>query len=278
MDCAGVSNERENSTMAVERQRTLHWLSASLTLAVAFVWLGGCASTKQPPTWAPLGTTVTGQGFLGDLYPQMQEGKNGQFLRVYATPAFRDPTAFARYKKILLDPVQLYAGPDSKLPSLPEEDQHKIAQALYSQLYEQLSKDYEMVTQPGPQTLRVSTAIVDAEKSDPALEAISYLPMPVGIPGIKAGVVQLKSTATGKPPFAGEVTVEGKLTDTQSNEVIGAMIDRRVGARHPIIGVFEKSTYDSWSDVDEAIRYGAERVRYILCQHRGASGCVEPKE
>ncbi len=264
--------------MVISRKLRIHWLSASLTLAVAVVWLGGCASTKQPATWAPLGKTVKGTGFLGDLYPQMQEGKKGGFLRVYRTPTFRDPTAFARYKKILLDPVQLYAGPDSKLPSLPEEERQKIAQALYSKLYDQLSKDYGMVTQPGPQTLRMSTVIVDAEQSSPTLEAISYVPMPVGVPGIKLGLVQLKSTATGKPPFTGEITVEGKLTDSQSNDVIAAMIDRRVGARHPIIGLFEKSTYDSWSDVDEAIRYGADHVRYVFCQHRGASDCVEPKE
>ncbi len=57
-------------------------LFALLILAVASVYLGGCAETKQPATWAPLGKAVKNSGFLGDLYPQMHAGKEGQFLRV----------------------------------------------------------------------------------------------------------------------------------------------------------------------------------------------------
>ena len=71
---------------------------------------------------------------------------------------------------------------------------------------------------------------------------------------------------------------QGKLSDAETGEVIAAVVDRRVGARKPIIGLFESATYDSWNDVDEAMRYWAERLRYRLCQRRGGSDCVAPKE
>jgi hypothetical protein len=47
--------------------------------------------------------------------------------------------------------------------------------------------------------------------------------------------------------------------------------------RKPIIGIFQPTTYDSWADVDEAIRYFAERVRRTLCVRRGGTTCVEPE-
>ena len=254
-----------------------HWLTTSLTVIVALAWLTGCASTRQASSIAPLGKTVKDAGFLGDLYPLMREGKGDEALRLYRNPKFESPAAFAQYTKVLLDPVVIYAGPDSKLPETPQAERETIAKAFYAQIYDKLSKDYEMVTEPGPNTLRVQVAIVDAEESNPYIEAISYLPMPVGVPGVKAGLVLLKTTATGKPPFAGEVTVEGKFSDAQTGEVIAAAVDRRVGARKPIIGIFQGATYDSWNDVDEAMRYWAERLRYRLCQRRGGADCVVPK-
>jgi hypothetical protein len=82
---------------------------------------------------------------------------------------------------------------------------------------------------------------------------------------------------TGKPPFTGELTVEAKLSDAETGEVLSAMMDRRVGVRQPVVGIFQPTTYDSWADVDEAIRYFAERVRRTLCVRRGGTGCIEPK-
>ena len=263
--------------MYTHPRRWTRWSFTSLTLTLALVWLAGCASTKQPIRIAPLGKVVKDAGFLGDLYPLMREGKGDEALRLYRNPKFESTATFAQYNKVLLDPVVIYAGPGSKLPETPQAERATIAKAFYAQIYAKLSNDYEMVMQPGPDTLRIQVAIVDAEESNPYLEAISYVPMPVGVPGVKAGLVLLKTASTGKPPFAGEVTVEGKFGDAQTGEVIAAAIDRRVRARKPIIGVFQGATYDSWNDVDEAMRYWAERLRYRLCQRRGGTERVAPK-
>lgn len=255
-----------------------HCLSAALTLAVASVWLAGCAETKQPWRSAPMGKEVAGSGFLGGLYPMQREGGEGEALLVYRNPKIEDKAVFAQYTKVFLEPVKLYAGPGSKLPDASEEQREAIANAFYAQLYDKLSQDYEMVTQPGPRTFHVYTAIVDAEESGGWIEGISYIPMPVGIPGIKPALMLLKDKSTGKPAFVGEVTIEGKYTDAQTEEVLAAVIDRRVGVRHPLYGLFEGKTYDTWHDVDEAFRYWAEKLRYRFCQRRGGTDCVAPTE
>jgi hypothetical protein len=260
------------------KRQLIPWLSTFLIFPLTLVSLAGCSSTKQPSNLAPAGTEVKTSGFLGDLYPLLRDGEGDEALRVYRNPKMESPAVFAQYSKILLEPVVIYAGPDSKLPEAPLEQRETIAKAFYAQLYDKLSKDYEMVMQPGPNTLKVQVAIVDAEESSAYVEALSYLPIPVGIPGAKLALVQLKTVSTGKPPFAGEVSIEGKVSDTQTGEIVSAVIDRRVGARKPIIGLFQGSTYDSWNDVDEAMRYWAERLRYRFCVRRGGSDCITPEE
>ncbi len=177
---------------------------------------------------------------------------------------------------MLVSPVAIYAAKDSDLAQVPEEERRRISEAVYAQIYDKLSIDYTMTTEAGPNTLRLDVAVVDAEESWTGVEALSFLPVPVGIPGAKIALIQLDRLSTGKPPFAGEVSVEAKVSDAQSGEILAAMIDRRVGTRRPIIGIFESETYDSWADVDRAIEYFAERVRHTFCIRRGGSGCPTP--
>lgn len=250
-------------------------LLSTLTLSIA---LAGCSSTSQPGRSTSLAENLTGSGFLGDIYPQMRDGKDSEALRLYRNPKFASSASFAHYKNVVIDPVKLYAGPKSKLHDAPVTDTAAIAQGFQRQLSEQLGKDYQIVDKAGPDTLQVSVAVVDAEAAATSMEAASYIPIPLGLPGAKAAAVQTITHTTGKPPFTGQVTIEGKIADAQTGEVIGAEIDRRVGARRPVIGLFESNTYDSWSDVNEAGRYWAERVRFRLCERRGATDCVAASE
>lgn len=249
-----------------------------LVLGGAVVLLAGCASTAQPGRDTTLAENVKGSGFMPDVYPMMKPGKEGESLLLYRNPKFASPQAFSRYSKIYLDPVKLYGDSKSGLNAAPQEQKTAIAQGLFDQLHEQLGKDYQMVSQAGPDTLHLSVAIIDAQASDTSLKAMSYVPIPMGVPGAKMATMQTMAHTSGKPPFAGQVTVEGKMTDAGTGEVIAAMIDRRVGARKPIIGLFESSTYDTWSDVSEAERYWAEQIRYQFCERRGASHCTKASE
>jgi hypothetical protein len=250
----------------------------TLSLSVALIALAGCASTAQPGKSTTLGESLNGSGFLADIYPQMKDGQDGEALRLYRNPKFASPALFKQYSKVFLEPVKLYAAAESQLHKVPQAESAAIAQGFYQQLHEKLGKDYQMVDQAGPNTLQVSVAIVDAEEADASLKAASYIPIPIGLPGAKAAAMQGMIHTSGKPPFTGQVTIEGKMADAQTGEVIAAEIDRRVGARHPIYGLFESNTYDSWSDVSEANRYWAEQLRYRLCMRRAASNCVEASE
>ena len=246
------------------------------TVAVA-ITLAGCSTTSQPGRNTTLGEeNLNGSGFISDVYPLMEEGKDGEALRLYRNSKYASTASFTRFTKMLLDPVKLYAGSQSELKDVPQVQAQAIAQDFYNQLYEQLGKDYQMVQTPGPDTLQISVAIVDAEVSNTWLKAASYIPL--GLTGVKTVAMQGATYTTGKPPTTGQVTIEGKMYDSQTGEIVAAAIDRRTGSRRPIIGLFESSTYDEWSDVTAAGKFWAETMRYRLCMRRAANHCVEAIE
>ena len=84
----------------------------------------------------------------------------------------------------------------------------------------------------------------------------------------------LKDLGTGKPLFVGEASIEGKISDAATGEILGASADRRVGKRH-----LDSHSFDSWDDVHQTLAFWAEQVRYRLCRERerGESHCTSPK-
>ncbi|HBT4722681.1 TPA: DUF3313 domain-containing protein [Klebsiella quasipneumoniae subsp. similipneumoniae] len=244
-----------------------------LIFAVTIIAMTACSTTSQSGRHTALGQeNLNGSGFLNDVYPLMKDGKDGEALRLYRNPKYFSPESFTRFTKVQLDPVKLYVGPRSKLKDIPQDQAQAIAQSFYNQLYEQFGKDYQMAQTSGPDTLRISIAIVDAEASNTLLKAASYVPL--GFPGAKAVAIQATTQMTGQPLSTGQVTIEGKMYNSQTGEIVAAAIDRRTGSRRPIIGLFEEDTYDEWSDVTAAGKFWAEKMRYRLCIRRSATNCI----
>jgi hypothetical protein len=238
-----------------------------LVTGMMLLVLAGCQKTQQPR--GPLGSDVKESGFLQDIYPLMKEGEKGKFLRVYLNPRV-DAAAANSYDKILLDSVTIYYGADSNLKDVSQEQLKNLATVFGGTLGEELSKDYQIVNEPGPKTLRLQTAITDAHPTETGLKAVSFVPW--GIPGLKFVVLKSKESATGKPVLSGDVTMEMKMSDSQTGEVFWAAIDRRVGGR---LG----GGWESWTDVERAFQFWAEKIRYGLCKKaRQGTDCVAPKE
>jgi hypothetical protein len=69
--------------------------------------------------------------------------------------------------------------------------------------------------------------------------------MPIGI-----GVSILKYGATGKQSGVGEITVELRVTDALTGQLVGALYDRRVG------GKASEGIWDTWYNADQACNTG----------------------
>lgn len=215
-----------------------------------------CSSTKQARE------VETHSGFLGDYDVLLDKGKEGEALLVYKKPN----ADFSKYSKIWLAHVKVWTGKKSGMRDIPRKDLKTLADFFYSELHKNLSKDYQMVIRPSPGTLKLEVAITDADSSNATMNTVSTV-----IPQALL-LSTLKGTATGKAGFVGEATVEGKITDAQTGQVLLAAIDRRVGGKE-----WDGMT-ESWDDVEKAFTYWAQKVAFRLCKERGRSVCVSPGE
>ncbi|MGH7164769.1 MAG: DUF3313 domain-containing protein [Nitrospiraceae bacterium] len=234
---------------------------ASLFLVCSLIGASGCAATQEAKS-------VEKSGFLGD-YSMLKEGKRstfGQGAENEALLVYKNPAAdWRKYKKVQLDPVTVWMGPNSQMKDVKAEDRQRLANLLWSNIDEQLRKDYEMTSQPGPDVVRIQVAITEGESSNAVMDTVSSI-----VPQLKV-LSGVKSLATGVSAFTGSASVEAKMTDGDTGALLAAAVDRRGGTKS-LSGVT-----NSWHDVEEAYRFWAEKLRYRLCQHRGGSNCIPPK-
>ncbi len=235
--------------------RYLQWIFIVLLVT------SGCSASKQA-------RSVDHSGFLGGLYTQMHEGKEGEALLVYHNPN-TDKYPKGHFTKILLDPVLVYREPTSRLDGVSQKEAQLAADTFYALIHDNLSKDYEMVKKPGGNTLRFQIAIVGLEKSNPTLDVVSSVPAPYNVLGLSSALTNL---TTGKALFKGEAAIELKVSDGDTGDLIYAGVDRRVGGND-----LNGESLDSWGDVHAAFKYWAEMTRYRLCQSREETKCVEPE-
>ena len=222
----------------------------------------GCASTQEAKS-------VEKSGFLGD-YSLLKEGERSTFQQGAENQAllvYKNPAAdWRKYRKIWLDPVTVWMSQkDSQLKEVSVEDRQRLAALLWSELDQQLRKDYVMTSQAGPDVMRIQAAITEAGSSNAVLDTVtSIIPQTRLLSG-------MKSVATGVSAFTGSASVEVKITDSATGAILAEAVDRRGGTKS-LSGVT-----NSWNDVEEAYRFWAEKMRYRLCQNRGGMNCVEPK-
>jgi hypothetical protein len=221
---------------------------ASIALALAL--LACCAGTRQS-------RTIETSGFLSDYGELTPSADAGVQLR-YVNPE----AVFESYESLLLEPVEVWRDPGAA--DLGAEDSERLATRLYALMYVRLSRDFRIVQQAGPRTLRVAVALTGAQRSRPVLDTVSTV-VPVGL-----ALSTVQELATGKAAFVGEASAEARISDARTGEVLFASVDRRVG-RKGLSGIVR-----SWDDVDQAFEYWADNLGYSLCTARHQSNCLAP--
>lgn len=149
------------------------------------------------------------------------------------------------YNKIMLDPVQIWTAPGSKLSAVPVAQRKAAAATFYSDLTTALKKSCKMTKTPGPGTMRVRFALVDAELPNPIVNTVAtYAPY-------ASTAYSLASYAFngGVGYFAGTATAEGYATDSVSGTLLWEIVDKRGGTTALV-----ENTFDTWLDVHHAFK------------------------
>jgi hypothetical protein len=172
---------------------------------------------------------------------------------------------WASYTKIILNPVTFWRGAESKSDGLSQKNALALTNFLYSAIYDTLSKQYEMVSMPGPGTIQVTVALTKVNESNVIPDVVSTI-----VPQARL-LSNVVSFATEKPIFVGEAAVESRLTDSQTGRILAAGVDQRVGNRK-----LTRNALSSWGDVENIMKFWAQRATYNLCELQKRSDCVKP--
>jgi hypothetical protein len=193
----------------------------------------------------------TQSGFLGD-YSQLRPAPDREGVMVYIKPDFD----FRPYNKLMLDPVQVLVTPKPDEPPVPPEVLQRIGQQFQLSLAQALAPAYQIVTQPGPDVLRVRAAITGLEPAKPPSGAIDFLP-------VKA-IFNVGREAAGGGPRVSELKSELEVLSPAGQRVAAATASRQGDEKLP---QGEQITWDSLPPISD---YWASNFRMRLDQLRGA--------
>jgi hypothetical protein len=218
--------------------------SRTKTIGVAvagLVLLGGCASQEAPQLQSYEPTS-------GSSGEQMQSGEMG------ARPAlvWRSPSAdLRRYTRVIIDPVEIYHGPDANFGGADEQELRRLADYMRTEFIRAAGP--QATNMPGPGVVRVTLTLAGLENNTPVVAPVSRV-MPVGL------VTNLAKQAMDQPgSFTGGVTIAGHVTDAQTNQTIVTFVQKRYPDAMNVM-----ATFTSRDAHQAAIRQAAEAFRNRL--------------
>jgi hypothetical protein len=210
-------------------------------ILLALSVLAGCASTPAPPS-----------GFLGD-YSQLQPAPDREGVMLYI-----DKSAdFRPYTKLMLDPVQVLVVPVPEQPPPPREIVLRIGAQFRASLLRALAPDYQMVDAPGPDVLRVRSAITGLQAAKPEASGVDYIP-------IKA-IYNVGREAVSTGPRVAEIRAELEVIDPRGKRVVAATATRKGDQKLP------QGEQITWESLPPITDYWAQNFRTRLDQLRGVA-------
>jgi len=209
-------------------------LAAVMVSMVGLV--GACAATKE----VSMATPGAGSAFLPNS-SLLRPGASGQLDQVYLNP----DTRWSSYTKVILDPVTIWSGPGSNMDKASPKEQKALADAFFTEIHTAVSKQCQMVTEPGPGTMRWRIALVDATSANPFMNTLSTYEPHVHLLDILAGY----AFNDGVAYWVGQATAEGYAKDAATGTLLWEGQDKRAGTK-----AWGRDTFNSWDGVDNAFK------------------------
>ena len=149
---------------------------------------------------------------------------------------------FAKYKKVMVDYVVFALAPDSEYKGINGDEMKKLADTASLAFVNAFQeKKIPVVSEPGPDVMRIRSAIVDLKQSRPVVSVVTTV-IPVGL-----GISLVTKGATGEWTGSGLTKAEMISLDSMTNEVIAAGYDE-YSAKFT-------ERYTKWGSVEEAFHH-----------------------
>jgi hypothetical protein len=212
-------------------------------LLIGLMLLVSCASTGKGKS---AGIKQAKAGFLAGYYEKLQPGpKDGAELR-WLKPG----VDFGKYNSLMLDSVIFFLSDESEYKGIDGQEMKELTDAFNLENVNALKDKYSIVSEPGPNVLRIKIAITEIQQSRPGVSAVTSV-IPVGL-----GISIVKKVATDSWSGSGGTGVELLAMESTTNEVVAVAKDER-GA-----GFTER--FSKWGSAKDAFKYWAGSIRSFL--------------
>jgi len=227
------------------------------------------ALSEETAKQGPLFGEYEAKGFLTD-YANISTNEDDGAYR------YRDPTAdFGKYNKLLVDRIKIWFKDDSEYKGIDADELKQLTDYFYKAIEEAVGDAYPMVSEPGPDVLRLRIAVTDLVPNKPEASVTSLVVPFLWVGEAGAGAAMKEAGAT---PFTGEASIELEALDSMSSKQLAAYIETRLGKKYQWTeGVVEGvssyvNAYSEWKYTKVAMDYWAGLIRQRLDEAHGTAG------
>ena len=231
--------------------------------------LSGCASTNgkakedEGPKYS---------GFLSD-YSKLEPDPDGSKAMHYLNPQ----ADMKKYNKFLLERIIVWIKDDAEYKGIDPDAMKAMTDYFHEAIVRELGSDYTLVTEPGPDVLRVRIAVTDLVPTKPAMSLI-VLAVPFASAADLASGAATKGGA-GSPPYLGRAAVEVEGIDSETLQTVFSYVEERRGKKYDVedpAGGYLKG-FTEWGHVKKAFDYWAKKFRTRMDEINGKTKETEKK-
>ena len=192
-------------------------------------------------------------GFLGSQseYQKLMPGPEGGAKLRWIKPG----VDFKKYDKFMVDSVIFYLSKESENQGIDPEVMKEMSDSFNKELVAAFKDKYPIVSEPGPDVMRIRIAITNVKQSRPGISAITSV-VPVGIV-----VSTVKRGATGGWSGSGETGAEFMALDSTTNDVLVMGVDQQQAAF--------ASRFSKYGSANDAFKFWSERIVKFIDDDKG---------
>jgi hypothetical protein len=160
---------------------------------------------------------------------------------------------FSKYRRVMIDPVTVYSGPEANFKEIEPADRAKYATNVGDGFSRILREKYQVVGSPAPDVLRIHVTLIGVEPTVGGVATVSRV-LPIGL-----AVNAVRAADSQGGTMTGGIDLAVEFFDAQSGELVAAAV------RHIEPGAFNFEATMSTSDtVNVCAEDAATQVRDAL--------------
>lgn len=243
-------------------------VSYLLMTTMVFLLLTGCASTNGKAKGSE-GSKYT--GFLSD-YSQLKPEAEGSMTMRYVNPQ----ADLKKYNKILIEKIIVWLKNDADYKGIDPDAFKAMTDYFREALARELGADYPIVTEPGPDVLRLRIAITDLVPTKTAVTVVVLVTPYATVADLASGAAS--KGGAGSAPYLGHAGIEAEGLDSETLRLVFALVDERYGKKYDVEnpGSYFKA-YSEWGYVKQAFDFWAKKFRDRLDVIHGKKRTAERK-